>query len=358
MKDPSVLQEHGIERIGEREVAQVAVVQAEDRRDPAFDVLPVDQHNEHPIDAVATQALRRRLAGLSDAGFDPELVQLHVPSLGPVRRRRQCVKHLAADIEKTQGDRMDCDGLAHRSEPTFDSAVEWVVVPALIVRLVRLADDAFGGNGEGHEAAAAIATAVGHVCVEAEIVPARGEGWSFGKRRGCQQRAKLVRRRKTEPRRSKLLDDGHSMSGHWPRKPREQHETRTNFRHAIIPVGILRYRGASTSSRRLNRLGPTVTSLYGLPPWHSIFSCPRRCGLRRMETEAQNEERLGRNPTTCQDVIRPPAEEPIGLSGCLPRSRAIRNSRTPARCSGVRPKPERNSGFSAPVSARASNDRG
>jgi len=51
------------------------------------------------------QALRRRLAGLSAARFDPELVSLHVPSLGPVRRRRQCVKHLPPDIEKTQGDR-------------------------------------------------------------------------------------------------------------------------------------------------------------------------------------------------------------------------------------------------------------
>jgi hypothetical protein len=179
VKDPIVLQEDGIKRIGERELAQVATVQAEDRRDPAFDVLPVDQHDKHPIDAVAMQPLGRRLADLAGAGFYPELVQLHVSSFGPVRPRRQCVKYLPSDIEKTQGDRMDCDRLAHRPESTLDSAIERVVVPALIVRLVRLADDTFGRNGEGRETSAAIAPAVGHICVEAELVPlAAKEGHS------------------------------------------------------------------------------------------------------------------------------------------------------------------------------------
>jgi len=208
------------------------------------------------------QALRRRLAGLSGAGLDPELVQFHVPSLGPVRRRRQCVKHLPADIEKTQGNRMGGDGLGHRSEPTFDSPIERVVVPALIVRLVRFANNAIGRNGEGREATAAVAAAVGHVCVDAEVVPARGEGWPFGKRRGRQERAKLLRGHKTEPRRSNLLDDDRNISGHRACRPPEQHETRDSIRHAIIPLAILRYHGASTSSHRLNRLGSTVASLY------------------------------------------------------------------------------------------------
>jgi hypothetical protein len=54
-----------------------------------------------------------------------------------------------------------------------------VIVPALIVRLVRLAYDSSGGNGEGREAAAAITPAVGHICVDAEVVPAGGERRPF-----------------------------------------------------------------------------------------------------------------------------------------------------------------------------------
>jgi hypothetical protein len=86
VKDTIVLQEDGIKGIGEREITQVTTVQTENRRDPTFDVLPVDQHDKHPIDAVAMRALGRRLAGLAGAGFNPELMQLHVPSLWPVRR--------------------------------------------------------------------------------------------------------------------------------------------------------------------------------------------------------------------------------------------------------------------------------
>ena len=172
------------------EITQVAAVQIVDRRDPTFDVLPVNQHDKHPIDAIAMQPLGRRLAGLFGVSFNPELVQLHVPSLWPDRRRRQCIKHLPPYIEKTQSDRMDCDSLAHRSEPTLDSAIERIVVLALVVRLVRLAYGAFGGNGEGREAAAAITPAVGHIRVEAKIVPACGERRPFSKHRGSQERAK------------------------------------------------------------------------------------------------------------------------------------------------------------------------
>jgi hypothetical protein len=77
VKDPIVLQEDGIQRVDEREVAQVAVVKAVNRRDPAFDILPVDKHDEHPVDTVAMQPIGRRLADLSEAAFDPELMQLH-----------------------------------------------------------------------------------------------------------------------------------------------------------------------------------------------------------------------------------------------------------------------------------------
>jgi hypothetical protein len=85
---------------------------------------------------------------------------------------------------------MDCDHLAHRSEPTLDSAMERVVVPALIVRLVGLTNDTFGRNGEGREVSAAITPAVGHMCVEAEVFPTCGERRPFSKRRGRQERAK------------------------------------------------------------------------------------------------------------------------------------------------------------------------
>src|SRR5271154_6169609 len=82
------------------------------------------------------------------------------------------------------------------------------------MRLVRLADNAFGGNGEGREASAAIAATVGHVDVDAEVLPACGEGWPFGQRRRRQERAELRSGREPEPRRSNCLGDDQNIAAH------------------------------------------------------------------------------------------------------------------------------------------------
>src|SRR5215468_3712420 len=62
-------------------------------------------------------------------------------------------------------------------EPACHPAVQRVVVEGLVMRLMRLAlDRALNIRGEDRVAAPAISSAVGHVAVEFEIVPTRGEG--------------------------------------------------------------------------------------------------------------------------------------------------------------------------------------
>src|SRR5260370_42570385 len=70
---------------------------------------------------------------------------------------------------------MRADRLADRLEPAFDAAIERVVVAALVMRLMRLAGDLGTAGAERGKAAAAIAPAIGHEGIDAEIVPAAGE---------------------------------------------------------------------------------------------------------------------------------------------------------------------------------------
>jgi hypothetical protein len=71
----------------------------------------------------------------------------------------------------------------HRFEPSLDSAVQRVVVEALVVRLVRLArDGALRWRGERRVTPAPVPPAVGHVGVELEAIPAVGECVPVGER--------------------------------------------------------------------------------------------------------------------------------------------------------------------------------
>ena len=64
------------------------------------------------------------------------------------------------------------DGVPHRFEPARDAAVQRIEVAALIVRLVGLAPDRPGPDRERRESAFAVASAIGHVAVGPEVVPA------------------------------------------------------------------------------------------------------------------------------------------------------------------------------------------
>ena len=71
----------------------------------------------------------------------------------------------------------------HRLEPARDAAIQRVVVPALIMRLVRLAPDPVRARLERRMPALPVAAAIGHVGVEPEIVPAARERVPIPQRR-------------------------------------------------------------------------------------------------------------------------------------------------------------------------------
>ena len=78
---------------------------------------------------------------------------------------------------------MVADGVRDRREPALDAAVQRIVIAALIMRLVRLSRDAVARGREGGVAATAVAPAVRHIGVEAEIVPAFREAVPIGESR-------------------------------------------------------------------------------------------------------------------------------------------------------------------------------
>ena len=71
----------------------------------------------------------------------------------------------------------------HRVEPPRDAAVQRIVVAALEMRLVRLAlDRLVRACAERGVPALPVASAVRHVSVQPEVVPASGEGGPIGHR--------------------------------------------------------------------------------------------------------------------------------------------------------------------------------
>ena len=88
---------------------------------------------------------------------------------------------------------MTGDGIGNRLEPALDAAVERVVVAALIMRLMRLAHDPHRRRAQSGKAAAAITPAIGHVGVDAQIVPAGGERLPVAQIALAHQRAHLRR---------------------------------------------------------------------------------------------------------------------------------------------------------------------
>jgi hypothetical protein len=197
-----VVDQRRIQRIGEGEAAQGALVEVVHRRRAARDVAPVDQKHQHVVDAVAMHAFRRRLAVLAVARLDAELVNLDMPAR---RLGREPAEQGAAIFEDGAHRGAVADRLGHRLEPALDSAVQLVVVERLVVRLVRAAHDRalLAGAIDG-EAAAAVTAAIGHVGVDLEIVPAFGKLRPVGQRAEARQRVAHVRG----------FDEGISRTGH------------------------------------------------------------------------------------------------------------------------------------------------
>src|ERR1700747_3728943 len=77
--------------------------------------------------------------------------------------------------------------LGDRFEPALDAAVEGVVIAALVMRLMRLSDDPGRCGAKHPEPAAAVASAIGHVGIDAEIAPGCGKTLPIGKASLLQQ---------------------------------------------------------------------------------------------------------------------------------------------------------------------------
>src|SRR5262245_59268299 len=92
------------------------------------------------------------------------------------RALREAIEEIAAEGEDRREAFARPDRIFDRLEPARHSAVQRVVVDRLEVRLMRRTRHrAAGLDGEGGVTPAAIASAVGHVRVELEMVPAAGE---------------------------------------------------------------------------------------------------------------------------------------------------------------------------------------
>src|SRR6202035_3119013 len=93
--------------------------------------------------------------------LDAKLMQLDMPCCGSDLGRRHSIEQGLARLQDRGQRRVAGDRVAHRLEPALEAAIERVVVPALIVRLMRLANDSGRCGPKGGEAAAAVATAIG-----------------------------------------------------------------------------------------------------------------------------------------------------------------------------------------------------
>src|SRR5262245_24379553 len=142
MEYTRVIDERGIERTRERETTDELSRRVVNGGHALGDVLACHEHHEHPVDAVAMQALRSRPALFANARLDSELMTLHVPRRRPELRRREAVEHRKAQLENRMQRGIFRSGVENRLEPAFDAAIQRVVVTALVVRLMRLAHDA------------------------------------------------------------------------------------------------------------------------------------------------------------------------------------------------------------------------
>jgi len=71
-----------VERLRQREIADIPFGAIVNRRHSAGDILPRDQEDEHPVDAVLVKPFGRRKPLHAGVSFDAELVDLDMPDGG------------------------------------------------------------------------------------------------------------------------------------------------------------------------------------------------------------------------------------------------------------------------------------
>ena len=134
---------------------------------------------------VAVHAFRGRFTGFVGACLDAELVHFDAPV---VRGGCQCTEQFAAEGKDAPQAGSVGDSRLHRREPALDVALQRVVSEALVMRLMRFAEDLASCVGREHGMpTTAVAPARGEIGVRLQIVPAGGERGPVAQRLGFEQ---------------------------------------------------------------------------------------------------------------------------------------------------------------------------
>lgn len=171
MIDAVVIHDCRVQRLDQGEARHRSFVTIGDCGFPLGDIFPPHEEDEHPIHPVPMQPFRCRPPFRLWPRFDAKLVHLHMPAIRPQGYGGKAGKQMVAELQHGGGRGVRGDRLADRLEPAGDAAIERIIIPALVMRLVGFPLDCAAADREGGETAAAIAAAIGHIAVEPEVIP-------------------------------------------------------------------------------------------------------------------------------------------------------------------------------------------
>src|SRR5882757_1088458 len=141
------------------------------------------------------QPFRCRLTLLVVLGFNTKLMTLNMPRRRPRIERGQRVKDAITNLQNRLQSWMTGNFVFERQKPTFDAAIQRVVILTLIMRLMRLHHDAIARHCKRTKPSPPITSTIGHVSIHAKIIPTRSEGVPVLNCGARQQRAKFSRSR-------------------------------------------------------------------------------------------------------------------------------------------------------------------
>src|SRR5260221_10091249 len=169
-----IIDQRRVERIRQGEASEQApVIDSVDVGRAADDVAASDQEDQYIVHAIPVQPLGGGASLLTGPRIDAELVTLDMPGRGA---GCQAVKQRAAEAENGPHARQIANLGQYRLEPALDAAMERVVIEGLVMRPMRLSyDRAIRCGRVDGMASLTISALVGHVRVELQVVPTRGE---------------------------------------------------------------------------------------------------------------------------------------------------------------------------------------
>ena len=141
MTHAPIVEKDRVERLGERELAKRPSLGIEDLSDAARYIATIHQQDADPIDAIPVGTFGCRQARPAADGFDSELMHLRMPWRPVCAGGRRRIEDRRADPKNASGEPVGGHAVRHWREPALNPAVERIVVPTLIVRLMGLARD-------------------------------------------------------------------------------------------------------------------------------------------------------------------------------------------------------------------------